>query len=132
MGNPVIVIGGGVAGIIAALDLANAGIFVHLVEKRPDLGGHAAILDKLYPTDHCAFCPLWTEIKKCTQHPKITVHTRARVMELLILWTKKSASLAAAAKKCVLLKKNSATLKNMALRPMPLKWPGIMHIHLHT
>jgi heterodisulfide reductase subunit A len=82
-GNPVMVVGGGVAGIVAALDLANAGIFVHLVEKRPDLGGHAAILDKLYPTDHCAFCPLWTEIKKCTQHPKITIHTRARVMGLI-------------------------------------------------
>ncbi|UCF85999.1 MAG: CoB--CoM heterodisulfide reductase iron-sulfur subunit A family protein [Desulfobacteraceae bacterium] len=81
-GNPVMVVGGGVAGIVAALDLANAGRIVHLVEKEPNLGGQVAKLDKLYPTDHCAFCPLWTEIKKCTQHPKITVHTRARVMEL--------------------------------------------------
>jgi heterodisulfide reductase subunit A len=77
-----LIIGGGVAGITAALDLANAGQVVHLVEQNSHLGGQVSRLDKLYPTDHCAFCPLWTEIKKCRDHPRITVHTSAYVREL--------------------------------------------------
>lgn len=80
--NPILVVGGGVAGIAAALDLANAGRPVHLVEQAHHLGGQVAKLDKLFPTDHCAFCPLWTEIKKCREHPRITLHTAARVREL--------------------------------------------------
>jgi len=73
--NPVLLIGGGAAGITAALDLANAGRAVHLVEKGPTLGGQIARLDKLYPTDHCAFCLLWTEVRLCRQHPLIKLHT---------------------------------------------------------
>ncbi len=80
--NPILVIGGGVAGITAALDLASAGQVVHLVEQNGHLGGQVSRLDKLYPTDHCAFCPLWTEIKKCRNHPLIRVHTSAYVREL--------------------------------------------------
>ena len=77
--KPVIVIGGGVAGITASLDLARAGTTVHLVEKGPLLGGQVSALDKLYPTDHCAFCPLWTEVRNCMLHPLITVHTCAEI-----------------------------------------------------
>jgi len=73
--NPVLLVGGGAAGITAALDLANAGRAVHLVERGPTLGGQIAKLDKLYPTDHCAFCPLWTEVHLCRRHPLIRVHT---------------------------------------------------------
>jgi len=80
--NPILIIGGGVAGITAALDLANAGQVVHVVEQNGHLGGQVSRLDKLYPTDHCAFCPLWTEIKKCRDHRHITVHTSAYVREL--------------------------------------------------
>lgn len=78
----VLVIGGGVAGIGAALDLAGAGQTIHLVETSDHLGGQVAKLDKLYPTDHCAFCPLWTDIKRCMEHPLITVHTLSCVKEL--------------------------------------------------
>ncbi len=78
----VLVIGGGVAGIIASLDLAGAGHTVHLVENDSHLGGQVSKLDKLYPTDHCAFCPLWTDIKRCMEHPLITVHTLSQVKEL--------------------------------------------------
>lgn len=76
------VIGGGVAGISAALDIANAGRAVHLVEKSFALGGQVAKLDKLYPTDHCAFCPLWTDIKRLREHPLITIHFDTEVKEL--------------------------------------------------
>ncbi len=76
--SPVLIIGGGVAGIGAALDLAHCGHAVHLVEKGCILGGQVAKLDKLYPTDHCAFCPLWTDVKKLREHPLVTIHTMYR------------------------------------------------------
>ncbi|HUH64991.1 MAG TPA: FAD-dependent oxidoreductase, partial [Syntrophales bacterium] len=80
--NPILVVGGGVAGIGAALDLAGCGRAVHLVERGPVLGGQVAKLDKLYPTDHCAFCPLWTDIKKVKDNPLLTVHTNAEVRDI--------------------------------------------------
>jgi heterodisulfide reductase subunit A len=74
---PVIIAGGGVAGITAALDLAGSGLRVHLIEKDAVIGGQTARLDKLYPTDHCAFCPVWTQSRLCLAHPLITVHTHS-------------------------------------------------------
>ena len=50
----VMVVGGGISGIEASLDLANAGFKVYLVEKSPSLGGHMAQLDKTYPTNDCS------------------------------------------------------------------------------
>ena len=50
----VMVVGGGIAGMQAALDLANTGYFVHLVEKQPAIGGVMAQLDKTFPTNDCA------------------------------------------------------------------------------
>jgi len=58
MPNPpigsVLVVGGGIAGIQATLDLADAGYFVHMVEKTAGIGGVMAQLDKTYPTNDCA------------------------------------------------------------------------------
>jgi heterodisulfide reductase subunit A len=50
----VLVAGGGIVGMQAALDLADAGFYVHLVEKSPGLGGIMAQLDKTFPTNECA------------------------------------------------------------------------------
>ena len=50
----VMVVGGGIAGMQAALDLADAGFFVHLVEKSPAIGGVMAQLDKTFPTNDCS------------------------------------------------------------------------------
>ena len=50
----VMVIGGGISGIQASLDLATAGFRVYLVEKSPSIGGHMAQLDKTYPTNDCS------------------------------------------------------------------------------
>lgn len=79
---PVLVEGGGVAGITACLDLAAAGRRVHLVERTAVLGGQVLRLDKIYPTDHCAFCPLWTDIRRLKEAPEITVHLLSRVVSL--------------------------------------------------
>ena len=50
----VMVVGGGISGIQASLDLADAGFKVYLVEKRPSIGGHMAQLDKTFPTNDCS------------------------------------------------------------------------------
>ncbi len=50
----VMVIGGGIAGMQAALDLANSGFYVHLVEKSPGIGGVMSQLDKTFPTNDCS------------------------------------------------------------------------------
>lgn len=50
----VLVVGGGISGIQASLDLASAGFKVYLVEKAPSIGGHMAQLDKTFPTNDCS------------------------------------------------------------------------------
>jgi len=79
---PILVVGGGVAGMQAALDLANAGAQVVLAEKEAHLGGQVMRLDKVYPTDHCAFCPTWTQARACREHPRISVATGTTVLAL--------------------------------------------------
>jgi heterodisulfide reductase subunit A len=76
------VVGGGLAGVQAALDLAEAGVNVHLVEASPSLGGHMAQLDKTFPTNDCSMCILSPLLVEASRHPKITIHTRARLKDL--------------------------------------------------
>ncbi|MGD9396597.1 MAG: FAD-dependent oxidoreductase, partial [Candidatus Thorarchaeota archaeon] len=73
------VIGGGVAGISAALDLANAGFETHLIEKRPTIGGQMALLDKVFPQNDCAICILGPIMSKVGQHPKINLMTYSEI-----------------------------------------------------
>jgi heterodisulfide reductase subunit A len=54
MSGSVMVVGGGIAGMQAALDLANSGYFVYLVERSPSIGGVMSQLDKTFPTNDCA------------------------------------------------------------------------------
>ncbi len=54
MSKDIMVIGGGIAGIQASLDLAEMGIQVHMVERLPSIGGRMAQLDKTFPTNDCA------------------------------------------------------------------------------
>ena len=54
--NNAVVIGGGIAGITAALDIANHGVHVALIEREPTIGGHMAMLDKTFPTNDCSMC----------------------------------------------------------------------------
>ena len=74
-----LVIGGGVAGIQAALDMADAGIPVVLVEREPSIGGKMAGLSETFPTLDCSQCILTPRMVEVAQHPKITLYTCAEV-----------------------------------------------------
>jgi heterodisulfide reductase subunit A len=69
--NAVLVIGGGVAGIQAALDVADAGHQVYLVEEKPSIGGIMAELDKTFPTMDCSICVLGPKMMDVGRHPRI-------------------------------------------------------------
>jgi heterodisulfide reductase subunit A2 len=76
----VLVVGGGIAGIHAALTLANAGKKVYLVEREPTIGGHMAMFDKTFPTLDCAACILTPKMSAVKTHPNITLWTYAEVV----------------------------------------------------
>ena len=73
------VIGGGVAGIQAALDIADAGHQVVLVEREPSIGGKMAGLSETFPTLDCSQCILTPRMVEAGQHPNITLHTYSEV-----------------------------------------------------
>ena len=75
----VLIVGGGVAGIQAALDCADGGIPVILVEREPTIGGKMAKLDKTFPTVDCAACILGPKMVDVSQHPNITLYAASEV-----------------------------------------------------
>ncbi|HEX7392543.1 MAG TPA: CoB--CoM heterodisulfide reductase iron-sulfur subunit A family protein [Thermoplasmata archaeon] len=77
-----LVIGGGVAGIQAALDLGNMGFKVYLVESQPSIGGKMAMLDKTFPTGDCAICILAPKMVELSRHPNITLLSYSEVEEV--------------------------------------------------
>jgi len=77
-----LVIGGGIAGIQAALDIANSGYEVVLVEREPSIGGRMAQLDKTFPTLDCSACILAPKMVDVAQHPNITLLTYAEVQKV--------------------------------------------------
>lgn len=77
-----LVIGGGIAGIQAALDIANAGHKVILVEREPSIGGHMSQLSETFPTLDCSQCILTPRMVEVAQHPNITLYTYAEVEAL--------------------------------------------------
>ena len=74
-----LVIGGGIAGIQTALDVADAGYEVDIVEKSPTIGGRMAQLDKTFPTLDCAACILTPKMVEANQHEKINLITYAEL-----------------------------------------------------
>lgn len=78
----VLVVGGGIAGIHAALTLANAGRKVTLVEREPTLGGHMAKFDKTFPTLDCAACILTPKMSEVGAHENITLWTCSDVVKM--------------------------------------------------
>lgn len=78
--NPnTLVVGGGIAGIQAALEIANGGFHVYLVEREPSIGGHMAQFDKTFPTLDCSACILTPRMVEAGTHPNITLLTWSEV-----------------------------------------------------
>ncbi|MEE9595095.1 MAG: CoB--CoM heterodisulfide reductase iron-sulfur subunit A family protein, partial [Candidatus Hydrothermarchaeales archaeon] len=76
----VLVIGGGIAGMQASLDLAESGYKVHLVEKSPTIGGNMIKLDKTFPTGDCAMCTIAPKMVGVGNSPDIVKHTLSEVV----------------------------------------------------
>ena len=77
-----LVIGGGIAGIQAALDMANSGYEVVLVERSPSVGGHMIQLSETFPTLDCSQCILTPKMVEVSKHPKIKLLTYSEVQEV--------------------------------------------------
>jgi heterodisulfide reductase subunit A len=82
MKKPVMILGGGIAGIQASLDLAEMGVPVFIVENSPSIGGRMAQLDKTFPTNDCSACILAPKVTACYNHPLIHTLTWSELLEL--------------------------------------------------
>jgi heterodisulfide reductase subunit A len=83
--NPVgavMVVGGGIAGIQASLDLAESGYLVYLIERKGSIGGRMSQLDKTFPTNDCSMCMISPKLIGCASHPNIKIITKAELMNL--------------------------------------------------
>ncbi len=78
----ILVIGGGVAGITASLELAEKGFKVYLVEKEPSIGGRMAQLDKTFPTLDCSICILGPKMVDVSRHPNIELLTYSEIVDV--------------------------------------------------
>jgi heterodisulfide reductase subunit A-like polyferredoxin len=78
----VMVVGGGIAGIQATLDLANSGFLVYLVESKTAIGGVMAQLDKTFPTNDCSMCIISPKLAEVGRHLNIELLTRSELMTL--------------------------------------------------
>ena len=76
----VLLVGAGIAGIQAALDLAESGYLVHLVEESPAIGGTMPMLDKTFPTNDCSMCILSPKLVECGRHLNIRTYTNSQVV----------------------------------------------------
>ncbi|MES0360482.1 MAG: FAD-dependent oxidoreductase, partial [Anaerolineales bacterium] len=82
MSDSVLVIGGGIAGIQSALDLAEAGAIVYLVEREASIGGLMAVLDKNFPTLDCSICIEAPKMSEVDLHPNIEILSLAEVVKV--------------------------------------------------
>jgi len=78
----VLVVGGGIGGVQASLDLADSGFKVYLLEKEPSIGGVMAQLDKTFPTNDCSMCILAPKLVSAGRHPNIELITYAELVGL--------------------------------------------------
>jgi len=74
-----LIIGAGIAGMQAALDIAEGGVKVYLVDRQPSIGGHMAQLDKTFPTLDCSSCIMTPRMVEVARHPNIELLTYSEV-----------------------------------------------------
>lgn len=79
----VAIIGSGIAGIQAALDIANSGFKVQLVEEKPNVGGVMAQLDKTFPTNDCSSCMMGPKLAELANHPNIEILAYTEVLDIV-------------------------------------------------
>ncbi len=77
-----LVIGAGIAGMTAALDLADSGMKVHLIEREPTIGGRAALYGSLFPTNDCAICIIAPKMTDVLNHRNIDLYTYAEITKV--------------------------------------------------
>lgn len=77
-----VILGGGIGGMQAALDLADSGIKVHLVEASPAIGGRMVQLDKTFPTNECAMCVVSPKLVDCARHLNIDIITNSQLQSI--------------------------------------------------
>jgi|ADurb_Met_01_Slu_FD_contig_121_6026_length_6386_multi_6_in_0_out_0_4 heterodisulfide reductase subunit A len=78
----VMVVGGGISGVQTALDLAESGFKVYLIEKTPSIGGVMSQLDKTFPTNDCSMCILSPKLVEAARHPMINLMTMSEVVDV--------------------------------------------------
>ena len=78
----ILVVGGGIAGIQSALDLASQGFQVYLVEETTSIGGNMSMLDKTFPTNDCSTCMLSPRLVEVARNKNIILLTMASLLEL--------------------------------------------------
>lgn len=76
----VVIVGAGIGGMQAALDLADGGFLVHLISNESSVGGTMAMLDKTFPTGDCAMCMISPRMVEIGRHPNVRLHTLAEVV----------------------------------------------------
>ena len=76
------IVGSGIAGIQTALDIANSGFKVHLIEERPNVGGVMAQLDKTFPTNDCSSCMMGPKLGELANHPNIEIFAYTDVLDV--------------------------------------------------
>lgn len=82
MTGAVLVLGGGISGMQAALDLADSGYFVYLVEKTGAIGGAMPQYNKVFPTNDCSMCIIAPKLVECGRHPNIRIMTLSTVIDI--------------------------------------------------
>lgn len=78
----VLIVGAGISGMQSALDMAEMGYKVYLVEKSPGIGGRMPMLDKTFPTNDCSMCILSPKLVECGRHRNVEVLTTSEVVDL--------------------------------------------------
>ncbi|MDO8670363.1 MAG: FAD-dependent oxidoreductase, partial [Dehalococcoidia bacterium] len=77
-----LVVGGGIGGMQAALELAESGVKVYLIERGPAIGGRMAQLDKTFPTNDCSTCTISPRLVECGRHPNIEIMVNSEITAL--------------------------------------------------
>ncbi|MGD9201295.1 MAG: FAD-dependent oxidoreductase, partial [Chitinispirillia bacterium] len=82
MKGSVLVIGAGIAGMQSALDCANSGLKVYLIEEKPSIGGNMARLDKTFPTNDCAMCMISPKLVEVGRHNNIDILSYSELLKV--------------------------------------------------